>query len=302
MNSNDTIICNLHNYTNIIIEGKDTIKFLQGQLSCDMDKIADKQNGYGVYCNTKGRILSFFDILHFNEKVILNLPSSVADIMIITLKKYAVFSKVSISKDETLSTFGIYGKDSLKWINQSFDSLVIEKNRLSYQNKIIAYRTITTEPAFKVIGEPKVLLNNISQGIYTRDLKEDHLNWKYFLISENLPEITINSSELYLPAELGLDKTSAISFNKGCFMGQEIVARMKYIGSMKKELKKIKIEKQNNINIKDKILSENKPVGEIVDFVSIHQQTFHALALLSNNVNRDSKNLVTAEGGTVSLF
>ncbi|MDC0535323.1 hypothetical protein OAO18_05860, partial [Francisellaceae bacterium] len=74
INIKEKTACKLDNYTNVTITGKDAQKFLQGQLSCDLNDITSSQPGIGCYCNIKGRILAYFDIFNIDSSYIINLP------------------------------------------------------------------------------------------------------------------------------------------------------------------------------------------------------------------------------------
>ncbi len=272
---NKATACFLNNYVNISITGKDAQVFLQGQLSCDLNEITNTGVGIGCYCNIKGRVLAYFDIFRINDGYLINLPNSITEKLISALKKYAIFSKVKIELENNLSTIAIFGAN--KNIVEHIKNEVTDIHQLEQPKN--AYKLITT---IKSLANLKVLFNNLGINNYGDDI------WTYFLIKNHVPEISEQQSEQYLPAELNLDKTKAISFTKGCFMGQEVIARMKYIGTMKKSLKLLTITRCDTATIKNKITALGKTVGEIVNLVRTSENSYLALVLINNEVVKNN--------------
>ena len=153
----------------IVVEGKDSIDFLQGQISTDVSKQKIEQIDRSAICNVKGRVIASFLCKKIsNDQFHLITHQSVVTKLVDTLKKYAVFSKVSIEERD----------------------------------------------------------ENVSDYI-------DDEAWKSSIIDNLDPEIYSENSEKYTPQELGYDKNGRIDFQKGCFTGQEIIARMHYLNKKK---------------------------------------------------------------------
>jgi folate-binding protein YgfZ len=153
------------------ITGPDAKKFLQGQLTCNLDEVTEEPR-LGAHCNPQGRIISLFRIFLKDENYFLQMPPSMIPIALKALKKYAVFFKVELS-------------------DASSEIKISEK--INQQNKQAE-------------------------------------------IENGIAEIYPETSEKFLPHELNLPTLGGVSFNKGCFTGQEIIARMQYRGKLKTRL------------------------------------------------------------------
>ena len=187
----------------IVVEGKDSIDFLQGQISTDVSKQEIEQIDRSAICNLKGRVIASFLCKKIsNDKFHLFTHQSVLKKLVDTLKKYAVFSKVSIKEED----------------------------------------------------------ENVSDYI-------DDEVWKRSIIDNFDPEIYSENSEKYTPQELGYDKNGRIDFKKGCFTGQEIIARMHYRSPGNFSIARVEIDDTNKSF--DQVLTVNdQKVGNIIEYVN----------------------------------
>ena len=195
----------LQSYGLIKISGADSLKFLQGQLSCDMTKITPTSGSMVAHCNPKGRVLSLCYALYSEDAYFLVTPLSMVTVAMIGLKKYAQFYKTTLS--DVTSEYAVMG----------CTTELIPKESLCY----------TTLPA---TSSRKIYLATNLRHENTSD------EWKQLDITDQLPAIYPETSGLFLPHELNLPHLGAISFDKGCFTGQEIIARMHYRATLKKRM------------------------------------------------------------------
>lgn len=209
------------------ISGKDAKKFLQGQLTCNLDEITSTRSLRGAHCNPQGRIISLFTISLSGEDYDLQMPRELVPIALKALQKYAVFFKVSLTD-------------------------VSETLQPSYLDKEQAIR----------------------QGI-----------------AEIYPE----TSGKFLPHELNLPELGAVSFNKGCYTGQEIIARMHYRGKLKNHLYYAKIQTSLPILRGNDIYLQGKSKGSIVDYCQIAYNTYELLVIADENDVRTGQLTIDGE-------
>ena len=192
--------CKLLSFGLIKITGIDAEKFLQGQLTCDVATIRSQQAVLAAHCSYQGRIISNFLIYKQEKDFYLVLPKTVIPIAKAHLLKYAVFSKVAI---EELND-PIFGA----W-TESEHTIALPS---SFKNR---YILINTTEKFDFIDEKIWLLENIKAGV-----------------AYVVPE----TSNQFTPHMIGLVNHGGVSFNKGCYLGQEIVARTEHLGKAKRHL------------------------------------------------------------------
>lgn len=210
-----TLLCDLSGLGLVQISGLDAKKFLQGQLTCDMAAITPEHSAMGAHCNAQGRIISLFYLFEFEKSYYLLLPRSMVDIAIAALKKYAVFYKAELSDaSDKLIIIGCAGipKDGTS------NAAVIQPSAAT--NRFMLAGSIETI---------KAIWDQHAQNASIAGMHE----WKHLNITDGIPAVYPETSEKFLPHELNLDKLNAISFEKGCYTGQEIIARMHYRGKLK---------------------------------------------------------------------
>lgn len=259
-------ITNLAHLGQISVAGPDAKKFLQGQLTCHLDEITTTQSRLGAHCNPQGRIISFFRLFLFNDSFYLQMPRELIPIALKALQKYAVFFKVKLhdASDELVSQ-GYIG-DSLKDVPQEVDEQLTQDEYLCIKilGEVTRYLYISKThkiPAF----------DSATSG------KEEE--WKRIDIASRIPTIYPETSERFLPHEIDLPKLNAVSFDKGCYTGQEIIARMQYRGKLKKHLYHASIKTALPLNRGDDIYLDNKSCGNIVDFAQIDYNNYELLVI-----------------------
>lgn len=230
----------LQNYEFIRISGADRISFLQGQLSCNTDLLCAGRSLPGALCNLKGRVIADFRLVEHNEDIIMQCAAGMADKIHATLSKYAVFSKVELSqlqgKDnsapvalgiigrgifEALSILNLDLPKSNDGVSSSATSKVVRVSGLSERVEIWMHTKAAAEQLLATLEEEKI---------------DDIEPWLRADIEAGIVHVTPNLSEEFTPQLLNYDLSGLIDFKKGCYTGQEIVARMFYRGTAKRRL------------------------------------------------------------------
>ena len=233
------------------IQGSDAKKLLQGQASCDMTKLSAENGLYGAICSVKGRIVSNFYALQEEQDILLIMSESLLETTLAQLKKYAVFFKaeLSIASDEYTIQTEFTAASELT----APDTLTEQLPTTAGQESILL--TISEFPTKTSI---RLLRNS--------QLKEENASYspqaKLLSLLTARPLIHAEHSEEVLPQWLNMQRTGGISFTKGCYTGQEIVARMQYRGKSKKQLALFSWE--GNSDVGHTLLdSEGKNIGSV---------------------------------------
>jgi len=230
----------LQNYEFIRISGADRISFLQGQLSCNIDLLCAERSLTGALCNLKGRVIADFRLVEHKEDIILQCAAGMADKIHATLSKYAVFSKVDLyqlqSKDNSapvalgiigegivaaLSILGLDLPENNDGVSSSATCTVVRVSGLSERIEIWMHTEAATEQLLATLKEEK---------------SDDLELWLRADIEAGIVHVTPKLSEEFTPQLLNYDLSGLIDFKKGCYTGQEIVARMFYRGTAKRRL------------------------------------------------------------------
>lgn len=248
------------------VSGLDSKKLLQGQTTCDMNKLSQDNGLYGAICSIKGRIISSFYIVQNNDDVLMVMAKDLVEKTLLHLKKYAVFFKTVLVDEQ--DNFVIYTKLAAK--NIEANSNAASNIFATTQDRETITLTVSNEPL-----EVQWLITPAHQTA----IEEKNQELAALAVLAARPLINLEQSETILPQWLNMQSTGGISFTKGCYTGQEIVARMQYKGKSKKQLALVTWE-GNLDTTKDIVDGPGKSIGQI--FAATHfQETNYAQVILN---------------------
>ena len=246
----------------LAIRGADAKTFLQGQITCHLGYVNDNRSSLGARCTPKGRMLSSFRVLLENDGYLLAMDHDILVAQLAELQKYAVFSKSKLSDDSALwSRFGLYqGEAALAAMGID---LPAEPNSTVHHNNMIAIRVSADLAELWVNADEGACLRKRLLG----HLVESPLNtWLLAQIRSGIGHVSMPTREQFIPQMLNLPALDAVSFKKGCYTGQEIVARMQYLGKLKRHMYRFQIATQTLPEPGTALMSpvHSSSVGEVV--------------------------------------
>jgi tRNA-modifying protein YgfZ len=236
--ADSAFFCPLSHEGVLAVRGVDASKFLQGQLTCNMDYLSDAKATLGARCTQKGRMQSSFRILLEGDGVVLAMASELIEAQLLDLKKYAVFSKSKLT-DESASwaRFGLTNGDAA--LASLGLELAPETDAVARTNDLIAIRVSPARAELWVRAEQAADLSNRLAA----QLPEGSLNdWLLGQIRAGIGQVFGQTREEFIPQMINLQAVGGVSFRKGCYTGQEIVARMQYLGKLKRRLYRLTLE------------------------------------------------------------
>ena len=298
-----TYLCDLSNLGIIQASGEETQSFLHGQFTNDFNAITSDMSQLSSYCNPKGRMLSIFRVFKQSENYFLLLHK---DAIEITLKKlnmfklmakvelkdvsdeYVVFGLAGPGSDEILSTVNLTPPKEKNQVTQISDSTVI---KIPSQN--LRYLFICK------VDRAINIWNDISKQV---TLANSSI-WEIFDIQDGIPQITSATSEAFIPQMVNLELIDGVNFQKGCYPGQEIVARTHYLGKPNRRMYRIKIDDTKCPLAGDNVYSKSdgdQPVGKIVTAHKINENNCSALTVLRTaKENADDLHLGEKNSGKI---
>ncbi|MGX1173552.1 CAF17-like 4Fe-4S cluster assembly/insertion protein YgfZ [Pseudomonas sp. R151218B TE3479] len=230
--------CTLSHEGVLAVRGVDASKFLQGQLTCNLDYLSDNRASLGARCTQKGRMQSSFRILLEGDGVLMAMATELLEPQLADLKKYAVFSKSKLT-DESAAwvRFGLENADNaLAGLGLELPS---DTDSVVRHEALIAIRV---SPGRAELWAPA----EQAQALRTRlgaELAEADLNpWLLGQVRAGIGQVMPTTRELFIPQMLNLQAVGGVSFKKGCYTGQEIVARMQYLGKLKRRLYRLQLD------------------------------------------------------------
>lgn len=198
----------LNDYTLLRFSGPDAPAFLQGQLTCDVLALRPGTSTYGGYCNPKGRLLATFLLIADDAGFVMMLPASLAEPVRKRLSMYILRSKVKL---EDVSTTHV--------------ACSAPGSRAPSALRLPGNRLLAILPRDQA-----------------SDLAADSDVWIAADIAAGIPFVTPATQEEFVPQMVNLDLIGGLSYSKGCYPGQEIVARTHYLGRLKQRMYRVLIQ------------------------------------------------------------
>lgn len=215
----------------IRVTGPDARQFLQGQVSCDVGALSGAHSLRGALCNLKGRVITDFRLLLDGDDCLLQVQQGMAEPVLQTLKKYAVFSKVELLQDQSFaSVTGLMGDATPNWIAEHVGKPPETVDAVTSTDQALIVRLPGSAPRFEIWSRDPIDTTSLTP------VESALQQWQAEDIASGIVHVTPAISEQYTPQLLNYDISGVINFKKGCYTGQEVVARMFYRGKPKKRL------------------------------------------------------------------
>ena len=267
------------------VTGSDTKSFLQGQLTNDINALSETWH-FSAYCNPKGRALANFITWASGDNIFLLCEESLKETVLKRLRMYVMRSDVVFDEIEA-SILGAFDPEDLQLLNT--------QTTCKFEN--YSYRQ---EDGIHMLGFGGRAILVLPDGNNVLDNKINHdLKWLKQDISDGLPRVTVESHEMFIPQMLNLDILDGVNFKKGCYTGQEIIARMRYLGKLKQRSFVCELSSNFTASIGAKIVDENgKNVGNIVNAIEGHNHVVASLRFdnLDNGLILESGETLTVKG------
>ncbi|MHA2939468.1 tRNA-modifying protein YgfZ [Vibrio sp. RC27] len=261
----------------ISLSGEDSTTFLQGQVTCDVKALTAEHVSLGAHCDAKGKMWSVFTLFHHNDEVALFQPLSAIETELKELKKYAIFSKVELKQGSDIC-LGLIGKD----VQSYMDKLTPDQTG--------DVRRIEGGSAVKISNQRWLLMFSPQNAQafseqFSAPICDDSL-WTLLNIIENYPVLTQAEQAQHIPQALNLHALGGISFTKGCYTGQETVARAKYRGTNKRAMYRVSGPRSNadNINLERSVGENWRSAGTLLTSFQFNDNHATGLIILPNNL------------------
>ena len=286
------------------LTGADSEKYLQGQVTADVAALTEHQHLLAAHCDAKGKMWSNLRLFRRDGGFALIERRSIRDAQLTELKKYAVFSKVTIAPDDEHVLLGVAGFQARAALANVFTILPDAE-------KQVVQEGVTSILWFAHPAERFLLVTDVATAeLISEKLRgEAQLNnsqqWLALNIEAGLPVIDAANSAQFIPQATNLQALGGISFKKGCYTGQEMVARAKFRGANKRALwylagKASRLpEAGEDLELK---MGENwRRTGTILAAVQLDDGRLLVQAVMNNDMEPDSVFRVRDDANTLSI-
>ena len=217
--------------------GEDSETFLQGQLSCDVSSIGPVSSSYGSFCTPKGRMVANFLIWRSLSGPAAGFRMALSRELVAPvhkrLKMYVLRSQVQLSDvSDSIALFGVAGNGAAAAVDSNLSGLSPhESGRLDAGGVAIAL----TEGRY-LLGVPADGAGELWTRVAAKLRPVGTSCWEWLAIRSGVPLITARTQEQFLPQMTNLELLGGVNFKKGCFTGQEVVARTQHLGKLKRRM------------------------------------------------------------------
>ncbi len=274
-------ICDASQLGLILITGQDAESFLQNQFSNDIQEIADQHFQLSSYSTPKGRMLAIFRIFGIDNGYILVLPASLVTSVLQRLQHYVVQAKVTLTDASPLFNRFAIQTDNAELIKQEI--LPDIQGKVEQSDSLIALNlgSVNEQHRYLLLSlsldEAKSIWQEFSSYLQVADFDA----WRLSEIRAGIPVIYPQTAEEFVAQMTNLNLLGGINFKKGCYPGQEIVARTQYLGKQKRRMFLAQIDTDTCPEPGDDLVKHGVEIvdgsGKVIDAVMAQQGECYCL-------------------------
>ena len=218
--------------------GADALSFLQGQISNDTRRLAQGQSLFAAYSSPQGRVLALMHLLPHSSGIVAILPRELVSPTLEGLRKFVLRAKVKI--EDAGPEFEIAGRHGAQQLHDA--GIGVPESSAAYlETDGLGVAAVTHDPGrYWVIGSAEKFAARAPAGAPSAAAQIEH-DWRLADIRAGLPQIYTATREAFVAQMLNLDLLDGISFGKGCYTGQEIIARTQHLGRIKRRLFRLQL-------------------------------------------------------------
>ncbi|EXJ14487.1 CAF17-like 4Fe-4S cluster assembly/insertion protein YgfZ [Imhoffiella purpurea] len=280
----------------ISARGADADTFLQGQLTNDVRELSPTRSQLSAHCSHKGRVMAVFRLIRREDGIYLQTAADRVAEILKRLGMYVLRSKVTLADvgDECLR-MGLAGEEAPRRLSDLGMTVPERNDEVASADGLTLIRLPGPIPRFEILGAFD-RLRPLWERLTAHAGVADADRWRLLDIQAGLPSVYAQSTETFVPQMLNLHLIDGVSFNKGCYTGQEVVARMQFLGKLKRRMYLAEADLETRPAPGEHLFSSDstsqQSSGWIVDAAPLSEGRFAILAVAE---------IAAAEGGAVRL-
>ncbi len=229
-----SVVAHLAQFGVLAFTGEDAGDFLHRQVSCDVEGLADNAGAYGAYCTPKGRVLANFLLWREPDVFCMLLPRSIVPGIQKRLQMYVLRSKVTLAvRTDDLVALGVSGPAAADAVANLAGTPAGGPISVARRGGVTA---IALAAGRYLVTTPSASAPQVWSQLASTLRPVGATCWDWLEISNGLPWITDATQDQFVPQMANLELLGGVSFRKGCYPGQEIVARTQHLGRPKRRL------------------------------------------------------------------
>jgi len=238
------VLCTLSSDTIVQVSGDDAEAFLHTQFSNDIRTLEEPGSQLSTWSSLKGRVIVLFRVIRIEGGFLIKLPAALREPVLKRLQMLArlpvdkdvfVMPKVEVEPREDLIAIGVSGLSAEKSLTDAGGTVGQQPDETTALSDAWITRVRGELPRFEVIGTVDKVAEIWSACMQGCEMVDESA-WRLQNIDAGIPSVDEKTTEAFVLQMLNLHRIDGVSFTKGCFPGQEVVARMQYLGKLKRQM------------------------------------------------------------------
>ncbi|MDH5436423.1 MAG: folate-binding protein [Gammaproteobacteria bacterium] len=256
------IITDLSHYGLIAAYGEEAETFLQGQFCNDVRNVDENTSQVNGYCSPKGRLLSIFRLFKIKDTYYQLIPQELVEETLKRLRMFILISKVTLGDaDNALVRIGFSGPDADTKLKDILGKVPEQNNAVIHTDDVTVIRIPGPCPRFIILGDVEAI-KNIWSKLNVHAAPVGMQPWGQLDVLAGIPQIYPQTVDAFVPQMVNMQAIDGVSFKKGCYTGQEVVARMQYLGKLKRRMFKANIKTDEAVMPGDPLFAGGDTSGQ----------------------------------------
>lgn len=260
--------CDLSHFSLIEVRGKDAEDFLQNQLSNDVRQLTEERSQLTSYNSPKGRVLAIFRLFKQNDVFFLSLPTSLTESILKRLRMFVLRSDVTLEDiSESRIHLGASGENIDTELERHIGNAPRATDSVLQCENYLLLRIPGLQPRYEIYA-PLEDMKKLWEKLNVQCAPIGASAWGLLNVTAGLPMIFPETQEAFVAQMLNLQAVGGVSFKKGCYPGQEVVARMQYLGKLKRRMFIAQVDSEEIPLPGDEVFAESdskQSAGKVVE-------------------------------------
>jgi len=285
-----TVLCDLGQFGTLRVSGEEAQTFLQNLLSSDIREVTSGRAQYSSLNTAKGRVLATLLIRRDGDDYLLQLPRELCEPIRKKLSMYVLRAKVKVTDaSDEIITLGLSGAEAQGILQSQFGELPQQHLAVSHPSTNSGRTGDSQDSVIRIsdtrfqIGISTERAKSLWADLSAKTIPAGSPCWNWLNIRDGIPVILPQTQEQFVAQMVNLDLIGGVSFSKGCYPGQEIVARTQYLGKLKRRMYRAHIGCANAPQPGDELFSadmEGQASGMIANAAAAPEGGFDVLAVV----------------------
>lgn len=300
------VLADLSHLGLISVHGEEAASFLQGQFTGDVRQVDPQHSQLSAYCSPKGRMLASFRIFMRGDSYYLCLPRSLVEGTLKRLRMFVLRAKATLEDaSDSLVRIGFSGPKAEAQLADYLGAIPQQLDEVVQTQELSVIRIPGPHPRFEIHGEVEPM-KKLWTVLDVRGAPVGRGPWELLDIRAALPTVYEQTADAFVPQMTNLQILGGVNFKKGCYTGQEVVARMQYLGKLKRRMYRARVETEERPQPGDALFtadSSGQSAGKVVNAQPSPDGGYELLAVVEIASADDARlHLGSAGGPTLEIL